>query len=388
MIAEGVKKDFRERDNISINSRAWAEVNLKNLHHNVVELQRILPRTCEIMAVVKADAYGHGSVQVSRYLNQVGVLNFAVATLEEGIELRERGIKGNILILGYTNPKDIQWVIRYQLIQTVLDYEYAKKLNQYNKKVKVHVKLDTGMGRLGEEIKNIENIINIYRCRYLDVCGTFTHLSVSDSLEPSDIAYTDQQINSFYKVIGTLKLKKISPGKIHIQSSYGVLNRPELNCDYARIGIALYGALDYENIKVKVNLCPVLSLKSRVVAIKNIKRGQEIGYGRNYIAKRDGKIGIISIGYADGIPRTVARQGIYCLINGSRAPIIGNVCMDQLIVDITKIGNVKPDDIAIFIGESENERITVAQVAQRYDTISNEILSRIGHRIKTAHLLM
>ncbi|GEC89741.1 serine racemase VanT catalytic subunit [Brevibacillus brevis] len=367
--------------------RAWADIHLPHLQHNVREIQRVLPKDCSMMAVVKAQAYGHGGWQIARFLNKLGIDHFAVATIDEGIELRKKGVKGGILILGYTDERRIRQIARFKLTQTVVDDEYAQKLNSYNVKIPVHIKIDTGMGRLGESWTHTEKIASMYRYKNLQVCGTFTHLSVADSLVASDIEYTKNQIARFQKVIEQLKEKGIDPQRLHVQSSYGVLNYGELQYDYARIGIALYGMLSKQGDKVKTNvdLRPVLSLKARVVQVKQVEKGASVGYGRAHRVLKDSKIAIVSIGYADGVPRMLSQSGATCLIRGKRRPIIGTVCMDQLIVDITDMEEVQKGDVVTFIGKDQEEGITAEEMAQQCKTITNELVSHLGERVKRVY---
>ena len=282
--------------------RAWIELNMDNLEHNINQIKKVIPKECEIMAVVKANAYGHGIVQISKKLNEIGIDNFAVATLSEGIILRENNIKGNILILGYTDIDDIKYVQKYDLIQTIIDYDYAEKINnvKLEKKLKVHVKINTGMNRIGESYTNIGKLIKIYQMDNLEILGTFTHLCSSDSLDESDIEFTKKQIENFYKCTENIKSLGYDIGKIHIQASYGILNYPELNCDYVRPGIIMYGAFSLKNDKTKLNidLKPVLSLKARVTSVKQIDAGQTVSYGRTFKANKTMKIATFSIGYA------------------------------------------------------------------------------------------
>lgn len=375
----------QERQMDDKKNRAWAEINTDNLKYNLRELNKVIPENGQIMAVVKADAYGHGALEISRILSAEGVQAFAVATLKEGIQLRQGGIKGEILILGMTDTKCASTLKKWNLTQTIIDFNYAKKLQEENVNVKVHVKIDTGMGRLGEPYNQRENILKIFQFTNLSITGTYTHLCAADSFEPYDVAFTYRQIKRFYSVIDKLRCSGISLGKIHIQSSYGLLNYPELHCDYARIGIALYGALSRENeiLKTKIALRPVLSLKSKVALIKDLNEGDTVGYGHHFIAKKQTRIAIVSIGYADGIPRNLSCEKGYVLLHGQKVPIIGNICMDQLIVNITEIqNNVVCGDVVTLIGQDGNENISPEMFANNTGTITNEILSRIGDRIE------
>lgn len=369
--------------NPNSNSRAWVEVDLNALVHNAFALKECLPKKCELMVVVKANAYGHGDVETARALNKAGFHAFAVATLTEGICLRRNGIKGEILVLGYTNPSDVNYLTKYQLTQTILNYDYGRALNESSsKQVKVHIKIDTGMHRLGEDYNEYDNLEHIYKLKNLKIEGVFTHLCTSDSLKDVDITFSRLQIERFYETIRYLQTKGYDTGKLHIQSSYGILNYPELECDYARVGIALYGVLsDRNNTRLSVDLKPVLSLKARVSIIKNIEATESVSYGRLFTAKHNMKLATVTIGYADGVPRNLFEADTYVLLHSQKAPIIGRICMDQLVVDVTGINDVKPNDIVTIIGKDGKEQIYCEDFAVQCGTISNEILCRLGSRL-------
>ena len=335
--------------------RAWVEVNLENLEHNINEIKKLMQAGSEIMAVVKANAYGHGSVIIAKKLNEIGIYNFAVATLSEGIELRENNITGDILILGY---------------------------NTMGHNVGVHVAINTGMNRIGEDFSNIDKIIEMYKMKNLYVEGIFTHLCVADSNLDDNILFTKGQIQKFYYVIKQIEEVGIDAGKKHIQSSYGLLNYPEIKCDYVRTGIIMYGVYSSKKdyIKTKLDLKPVLSLKARITTIREIKDGASISYGRTFKSNSKMKIASVSIGYADGYPRNLSNKNAEVLVNGQKARIIGRICMDQLIIDISNVEKVEVGDIVELIGEEEE--ISAENVAEKSGTITNELLSRLGARIK------
>lgn len=365
-------------------SRAWIEIDLNNLSHNVKALNKTLPEKCELMAVVKAQAYGHGAYEVATHINQLGVKAFAVATIDEGIELRRYGLTGEILILGYTAPMRARELRKYDLIQTLIDYEYACALNEQRYSVKGHIKIDTGMHRLGFDRVDIEKIENTFSMKYITVCGIFTHLCASDSLVEAEQSFTRKQVADFYNVIAMLESGGITIPKIHIQSSYGLLNYPELKCDYVRVGISLYGissAFDDET-KLHIDLRPVLALKSRVILLREIRKGESVGYSRTFVAERDSRIAILPIGYADGFPRNLSCGKSYVLISGQKAPVVGRICMDQLAVDVTDIPDVKVGMTATLIGKDGENEITAPMVADKADSISNELLCRMGRRLE------
>lgn len=379
----------REKNNVPPRmDRAWMELSFHNLRHNVEALQTVIPKDCQLMAVIKADAYGHGHERVGLFLNEIGVMAFGVATIDEGIALRKHKLKGDILVLGYTVPERALEIIQYDLMQTVTGYEHAKQLNDFGQTIQVHVKIDTGMHRLGENCENTIEIDQIFRLENLKICGAFTHLSLADSRKEEDVAFSQRQIQKFYALLGQLELLGNQFPKIHIQSSYGLLNYPELQCDYVRVGIALYGSLSmpHEETRIQIDLWPVLSLKARVALTRTIVTGESVSYGRHFLAHRDTCIAVLPIGYADGLPRSLSCEKGYVLIHGSRAPIIGRICMDQLMIDVTDIEAVKPGDIATLIGRDGEEEMTAAQMAENAETIANELLSRLGSRLERVYV--
>ncbi len=368
--------------------RAWIELNLDNLAYNVNALQKVMPEKSTLMAVVKTQAYGHGAFQIATSLNQMGVKAFAVATIDEGIQLRRYGICGEILILGYTNPNRAKELKKYDLMQTLIDFKYAKALNRQKIAVKAHIKIDTGFGRygflyrLGVSFDNINEVKMIFSMKYIKVCGIYTHLCCADTLLPEDVEFSENQIDNFYYLIDKLKEWGVQIPKVHIQSSYGLLNYPQLVCDYVRVGIALYGVLSKpdENTRVKIDLHPVLSLKARVVLIRSVSKQDTVSYGRRFQAKRDSLIAIVSIGYGDGFPRHLSCEKGGVLIRGQYAPIVGRICMDQLAVDITEIEDVSVGNVATLIGFDTMD-IAAPNIAQHFNSISNELLCRMGARL-------
>lgn len=363
-------------------ARAWIELDIKNLAHNLEQLKKLLPAECEIMPAVKANAYGHGAILIGRALQSMGISNFCVASVNEAIELRNAGITGQILILGYTSPHQFSELSHYDLVQTVVDFSYAKELQEYGKPICVHVGIDTGMHRLGERSDDIEKVCKIWEFNHLKVTGMFSHLCVSDGTSSEEKAFTHKQIAEFDSVIRCLEKQGISGFKTHIQGSYGILNYPDLRYDYARPGIALYGIFSSSSDKTvaDVNLKPVLSLKARIACVKPLRAEETAGYGQDYTAEKEMKIAVVSIGYADGIPRSLSNRG-YVVVNGCRVPMIGRICMDQLLIDVSTLPHVLPGDEVVLIGKCGSEQITASEFAHMAGTISNEILSRLGSRL-------
>ena len=373
----GQKKCSRNTD------RAWIKINLEHLEHNVEVLQKAMPAGCEFMAVVKAEAYGHGAFEISTHLDKIGVRAFAVATIEEGISLRKYGVQGEILILGYTDVHRASELKKYNLIQTLIGFEYAKALNRQGVSIKAHIKIDTGMHRLGIESGDMLYVKRIFAMKNIKVCGIYTHLCCSDSLLPDDVAFTQGQITAFYHLIDELKASGITIPKLHIQSSYGLLNYPGVKCDYVRVGIALYGVLSTpeRNTGRTLDLRPVLSLKTKVVLIRSVKKGESIGYGRSFITERDSKIAILPVGYGDGFPRSLSGGKGSVMIHQQKLPVIGRICMDQIAVDITDAENISVGDTATLICSDEASALSASVVADSAGSISNELLSRMGARL-------
>ena len=397
-------------------ARAWIELDMEGLHHNVGVLRNMLPKSCKLMPAVKANAYGHGAVEICRELNRLGVRAFCVASVDEGVELRKHRIKGEILVLGYTHPDSFHLLRRHRLIQTVIDSDYAKTLNDYGRRLAVHIKIDTGMKRLGEPAENAEEILQLYNYKNLDIQGIYTHFAADDNGNPFDREYTQRQLDSYEAVLAKIKMAGLPVPRTHVQNSFGVFGRPDLRYDYARVGIALYGAyaapgsaLEHDsdnaandsvhtgsNEKTTAadhteiphtphtphTLHPVLSVKARVAAIKRVSPGETVGYGFAFAAERETKVAVLSIGYADGLPRALSCGAGHVLLHGSVAPIVGRICMDQTIVDITDIDGVKQGDTAVIIGKDGNKEISAIELAKHAGTIPNEILSRLGDRLE------
>ena len=397
--------------------RAWIELDADALKHNVEFLRSRLPAYCRLMPAVKADAYGHGSIIISRLLSQMGVDAFCVACLSEGIALREAGIRGEILILGYTAPEGFPLLHQYELTQSVVDYRYARQLESFGKPLHVHLAIDTGMHRLGIRCENLEEILSVCEMKHLVVDGYFTHLSVSDSTLRQDLEFTESQIQAFYQVMDIIREHGYPCRGLHILASYGILNlleeketlreMPEpkkpaalraaeyedsiyslpgnaaLAADYVRPGIVLYGVLsnNADSNVWRSSLRPVLSLKARVSSVRPLYAGEATGYGAAFTAKKDMKIATISIGYADGLPRELSYGKGSVLINGYRAAILGRICMDQTIVDVSRIPHIKAGDTVIIIGKSGKLENTADTLAAQCGTITNEFLSRLGARL-------
>ena len=354
------------------------EVNLGALKHNAQMLEAQLPQGCRLMAVVKAQAYGHGAVRVARALRQIGVRHFAVATMEEGIELRRAKITGEILILGYTAPAAARTLWRYRLTQTLIDADHAVALDTMGYPVRTHLKIDTGMHRIGMDARDPEAIAAVFGCRHIKICGVFTHLCVADESDAESVAFTHLQLNRFEDVCRMLA--KSGEGQrltLHACNSAGVMCHAVRPQDrLVRAGIALYGA-QYSD---KANLRPVLSFRSAVVLLRRVAAGEAVGYGHTWRAEKERTIAVVPVGYADGLPRCYGEAGGQVLLRGVRCPIVGRICMDQMTVDVTGIPDVAPGETVTLIGCDGGAQITADEVATACGTISYELLSRLGER--------
>ena len=371
---------------MQLTARAWREIDLDALAHNAAVLQESLPPGQRLMAVVKADAYGHGATQVCRRLWKEGIHTFAVACLAEGIALRKEGIRGTILILGYTAPEEAPLLHRWWLTQAVVDVGHGEALNAQGKKVQVHLALDTGMHRLGIPVDDWEAISTMYALPNLKIKGIFSHLCVSDSLAEKDIAYTKRQTERFFDTVAWMREQGFDPGKTHIQASYGIWNLPPQPCAYARAGIALYGIRSGRGpVKRELDLMPVLSLRARVAQVQRLKAGEGAGYGLDFQAERNTVLAVVTVGYGDGLPRELSQRGGEALIHGFRCPMVGRMCMDQLFLDVTGLPDVAPGDVVTILGTDGEQAIRAEEMAGQCNTITNELLSQLRFRLSVAY---
>lgn len=365
--------------------RSWIEINTKNLEYNINQIKQIIPKTTQIMAVVKANAYGHDSIIISKKLQEIGINDFAVATLSEAIKLRENNITGNILILGYTELEELQKVIDNNIMQTIVDNDYAKSVLKANLqgKLKCHVKINTGMNRIGEFFDNFAALSEIYQNPALQIEGTFTHLCVSDSDKIEDINFTQEQIDRFDKAIEFIKNQGLNPGKLHTQASYGTINYTNCKYDYVRMGILMYGinaSYDCYN-KYNVDFKPVMAVKSKVTSIKYINPEETVSYGRTFKADNKIKIASVGIGYADGVPRALSNR-LIVKINNKKYHQIGRICMDQLMIEINDENPIAIGDEVILIDPNESKDLTLEDWAKLTNTITDEIICQFTTRLK------
>jgi alanine racemase len=367
----------------------WMEVNLDNLAHNIRQIRNNVTAPASIMGIVKADGYGHGALEVSRVLIEEGVQRLGVAVLDEAIELRQDGIDVPILILGYTPPELFERVLEYDITPTLYSFEDAVKLSdlasQKGQRAKIHLKLDTGMGRIGmiPGEDSAEKVSNIYKLPGIIIEGIFTHFSVADE---KDKTYTRGQYEKFTQFVNALKERGIEIPIRHAGNSATSIDLPEMHLDMVRPGVILYGLYPSDEVdRKKVPLKPLASLKAVIAHVKTVPPGTSIGYGRKYISTGERVIATLPIGYADGYTRLLSGKA-EVLVHGVRAPLAGNICMDQCMIDVTGIEGVKVGDEAVLMGQQGQDSITAEELGSLLGTINYEIVCMIGKRVPRVYI--
>ena len=375
--------------------RFWAEVDLDVAEANYNIIRSKLARGVKLCCVVKANAYGHGAPMLARLYEELGADWFAVSNIEEAMQLRQHRIKKPILILGYTPPECAPLLSANNISQTVFSLDYARELESFaaaeEMQIKVHIKLDTGMGRLGFSFKggdrdrqSLDEIVSVSQSSHLVCEGIFTHFAVADEGERSR-GYTERQAEFFKLATEELSARGVTFDIRHAANSAATFAFPETELDMVRAGIVLYGLSPSEDVDC-TGLSPILSLHAVVSYVKETSAGDKISYGGDFVATDGMKIATVPVGYADGYRRENSRSGGYMLINGKKASIVGRICMDQLMLDVSDIEGVKRGDIVTAIGEQGGERITADNLAHLCGTINYEILCGIGERVPRFYL--
>ncbi len=367
--------------------RAWAETHLNRIKTNVDNFKRFLASETELLCVVKANCYGNGDDAVVPYLeSELDIKWFAVSNIEEAKHLRDIGISHEILILGYTPPEYAKELVDYDIIQTITDESHAKELSECSpngKKVRAHCAVDTGMTRIGvcerDLNKACDIIERISKLSGIRLEGIFTHFASADSDDEEDINYTQNQAEQITAVSYELKKRLVKLDQIHFLNSAGGIYHSSGRSTLARLGIIMYGLKPNSALEVPFKLEPVLDFKACVSMVKEVESGVCVSYGRTYTTTKPTKIATIPVGYADGYPRFLSNKG-EVLIHGKRARIIGRVCMDQMMCDVTGI-DVKVGDVATLIGTDGVETITADDIAEIGNTIGYEILCNISKRV-------
>lgn len=358
--------------------RTWAEININSLIDNINTAKRISDN--KVIAVIKADGYGCGAVPIAHIAQSLQVGWFAVSNLQEALELRNNGINGHILILGYTPPECAPLLTKYNISQCVFSYDYSYQLMQYSKgNIKIHIKLDTGMSRIGfncrtEDFYELNDVINVLSFNCFEFEGIFTHFSTADC----DIDFNLKQYELFKKGVSLIKSKGYSPIVTHCCNSTATYRQPQMHNDLCRVGISLYCKNpDFDNNYYK----DIITLKSVVSMVKKISSGDAVSYDRTFVAKKDMMIATISAGYGDGYRRSLSNKA-YVLVNNKKAKVLGNICMDQFIVDVTDCGTVNIGDEVILFGS----QIPIYETASFADTIRYEITCGITPRVPRVYI--
>ncbi len=373
--------------------RTWAEISLDNLAHNYAALRSHVPAGTRFLGVVKADAYGHGAVPVARELERLGAEFLAVSNLEEAVQLRRGGIKLPILILGYTPPQYAPMMADEHLRQQVSCLDYGRQLSEAaeeaRKTLDIHIKLDTGMTRFGffayDRPETLPELLELAKLPGLRTEGIFAHFSVADSTAADDIAYTRLQYSRFLQLTGALARAGACPPIRHHANSGGSILYPEYALDMIRPGIATYGLAPSDDLAGRLDLRPVMALRTTVAQIHTVPAGVPVSYGRIYTTPSERRIAVLSIGYADGLLRALSNQ-VSFLLHGRRIPVVGRICMDLCMADVTDVPDVSVGDTVTVFGRDGNDEITVGDLARQLGTISYELLCNISKRMPRLYL--
>lgn len=366
----------------------WAEIDLDAIKYNIDSIKRRVD-TKELIAVIKADAYGHGALDVSKTLVENGATKLAVAVITEAMELRHGNINTPIMILGYTPLEFAADLINYDIEQTIFDLEYAKKLSEIalnlGKKAKVHVALDTGMGRIGFLINDnsLNEILKISSLKGLEVVGIFTHFATADE---SDKNYSNKQYKKFTDFNEKLISKGVNIPLKHVSNSGAIIDMPNTYLDGVRAGIVLYGYYPSEDVlKQNLDLKKAITIKTQVAHVKILDKDEYVSYGRKFKTERKSIIATLPIGYADGYSRALTGKA-KVIINGKFAPVVGTICMDQCMIDVTDIGDVHVGDEVIVLGKDKDLKFDADDMAKAMGTINYEVLCMIKQRIPRVYI--
>jgi len=366
---------------------SWTEISLDAVSHNVKAFKQHIQQGTRLMAVVKADGYGHGALEVAEEALEAGADYLAVALLDEAIALREAGISAPLLVLGYTKPEAIKAAIKYDITLTVYTMEVAERMKQValetGQALNVHIKIDSGMHRIG--IKNAEDALELARVfasSNVTVEGIFTHFADADS---PDAAYTEKQFSKFMEVVRYLEDHGVAIPIKHCCNSAGTINFRHMHLDMVRVGISLYGLYPNEDMRETIHLRQVMSFKTKPVMIKTVAQGEPISYGRTFAPDEEARIATIPVGYADGFSRLLSNRG-NVTINGKRMPIVGRICMDLSMIDVTEMSELSFDDTVTLFGEPEDGCIPLGEVADLMGTIHYETVTLIGKRVPRVYI--
>ncbi|MBI2861792.1 MAG: alanine racemase [Chloroflexi bacterium] len=368
-------------------SPSWVEVDLDAIASNVGKLKRLVGSKTELMTIVKANAYGHGAAAVALAALSSGATRLGVAYIEEGIALRRQGITAPILVHGYTSPDEAEHAVEHDLTIAACSEAVAEAVSRSamarNTIAKVHIKVDSGFGRFGLPPAEVASFARkLSQLPNIATEGLFTHFATADE---ADKGFTHQQFQAFRWALGELDVAGIAIPCRHVANSAATLDMPELHLDMVRCGIATYGLYPSRHVNHRVDLRPALTLKSRIVRLFPLPSGHSVGYGRTFTTSRPSRLALVSIGYADGLPRALSNRGSL-LVHGRRAAIVGRISMDQCVIDVTDIPEVAVAEEVVVIGRQGDAEITADEVAEAAGTISYEVLCGIGIRVPRLYL--
>lgn len=368
--------------------RVYAAIDLDAVCHNISEIKKLVGPDTKIMPVIKADGYGHGAVPVAKALNKIGVDGFAVAIIEEGIALRKQGITKPILILGYTSEYQYASLIQHEIEQTVFSYEMAEAISKFavtmKKEARIHIKVDTGMNRIGFKPteESVGQVQRIQKLPNIKIQGIFTHFACADEEDKTSARYQKELFDQF---VSKIEEKGIEIPVKHVSNSAAIMDLRECRMDMVRSGIITYGLYPSEEVdKSAIDLKPALSLISHVIHVKEVGPGEGVSYGSTFVTDRKTRIATIPVGYADGYPRALSSRG-RVIIRGQYAPIIGRICMDQFMVDVTDIEGVSVMDRVTLVGTDGDKNITVEEAADLAGSFNYEFVCGIGKRVSRVY---
>lgn len=364
------------------------EVDLGSIAHNIHQIKKRVGPHRHLMAMVKADAYGHGAVSVARTALAHGATWLGVALPEEGWALRKAGIQTPILVLGPTFPAQVRVVVEANLGLAVFTWEVAQALDKeaarQGRKATIHLKVDTGMGRMGVPFQRALDLLKVLRgLENLIIEGIYTHFATADH---TDKSFTYRQMDTFLEICREAESMGISIPLRHLSNSAAVLDLPETFQDLVRPGIMIYGCYPSKEVQRTLPLRPAMTWKTQVALVKDLRPGDSVSYGRTFVAKKPVRVATLPVGYGDGFSRHLSNHQGEVLIHGQRVPVIGVVCMDMTMVDVTDIAEVRPGDEVVIFGKQQGNSITVEEVAQRMETISYEVLCGVGTRVPRFYL--
>lgn len=371
-------------------SRVFAEINLDAILHNMKQMHGLLKKDTKIMGVIKTDGYGHGAVPIGNELEELDYTwGYATATVEEAEILRRNGLQKPILVLGATFPEQYRTMAELEIRVNVYSLEQAERMEaaaaEMNKKIMVHAKIDTGLSRLGFQVteKDADEIAQISGMPHIILEGIFTHFAKSDA---KDKTMAKQQLQAFDKMKEMLEERQVEIPMVHCSNSAAIIDMPEANMSVVRAGITLYGLWPSDEVKKEnIDLAPVMSLKSRIVFLKELEEGRTISYGATYETSKKQRIATIPVGYGDGYPRSLSNKG-YVLIHGKKAPICGRICMDQFMVDVTDIPETKEGDVVTLLGKDNGVEITMEEIGDLSGRFNYEFACDLGKRIPRVYV--